>query len=108
MKNIYLIACLLVLCGCGARVSYSNDVETALKSLDKVISNKEMIEGQKENRILRLRSAVSGASSERELYKIYDNLFDEYFQYNIDSTISYAHKKIALAKSLQDSQMMRR
>ena len=106
MKNIYLIACLLVLCGCGARVSYSNDVETALKSLDKVISNKEMIEGQKENRILRLRSAVSGASSERELYKIYDNLFDEYFQYNIDSTISYAHKKIALAKSLQDSQLI--
>ena len=101
-----LLPFLLLLCGCGTSVSYSNDVETALKSLDKVISNKEVIEGQKENRILRLRSAVSGASSDRELYKIYDNLFDEYFQYNIDSTISYAHKKIALAKSLKDSELI--
>ena len=51
MKRLCLISCVLILCGCAGRVRHSYEVETALKSLDQVISNKEMIEGQKENRI---------------------------------------------------------
>lgn len=58
-----------------------------------------MIEGQKENRILRLRNSLSDALSHSERYDVYDDLFDEYFQYNIDSTISYAYRKIELAQS---------
>ena len=81
---------------------YSSDVESALKSLDKVISHKELIEEQKENRIQRLRSSVDDAASDFDRYYIYDNLFNEYFQYNIDSAIAYAHKKIELAKRSGD------
>ena len=102
MKYICQVFCLLILCGCGSRVRYSSDVESALKSLDKVISHKELIEEQKENRIQRLRSSVDNAMSDFDRYYIYDNLFNEYFQYNIDSTIAYAHKKIELAKRSGD------
>ncbi len=102
MKYICQFFCLLILCGCGSRVRYSSDVESALKSLDKVISHKELIEEQKENRIQRLRSSVGNAMSDFDRYYIYDNLFNEYFQYNIDSTIAYAHKKIELAKRSGD------
>ncbi len=102
MKYICQVFCLLILCSCGSRVRYSSDVESALKSLDKVISHKELIEEQKENRIQRLRSSVDDAASDFDRYYIYDNLFNEYFQYNIDSAIAYAHKKIELAKRSGD------
>ena len=98
MKYTCLISCILILCGCAGRVRHSYEVEAALKSLDQVISNKEMIEGQKENRILRLRAGISEAASDEERYGIYNDLFNEYFQYNIDSTISYAYRKIELAE----------
>ena len=107
MKHICLISCILILCGCSGRVRHCHEVETALKSLDKVIAHKEMIEGQKENRIMRLRTSVPKASSDIERYGIYNDLFNEYFQYNIDSTIAYAYRKITLAESLQDDELIR-
>ncbi len=107
MKHICIIACVLILCGCSGRVRHPYEVESALKSLDQVISNKEMIEGQKENRILRLRSGLSAASSDIERYGFYNDLFNEYFQYNIDSTIAYAYRKMALAESYGNDELIR-
>ena len=107
MKYICLISCILILCGCSGRVRHSYEVESALKSLDQVISNKEMIEGQKENRIMRLRTGISEAASDEERYGVYNDLFNEYFQYNIDSTISYAYRKIALAESSGNDGLIR-
>ena len=107
MKHLCLISCILILCGCAGRVRHTYEVEAALKSLDQVISNKQMIEGQKENRILRLRDGVSSAVSDVEKYGIYNELFNEYFQYNIDSTISYAYRKISLAESFGNEELIR-
>ena len=107
MKRLCLISCVLILCGCAGRVRHSYEVETALKSLDQVISNKEMIEGQKENRILRLREGISSAVSDLERYGIYNDLFNEYFQYNIDSTIAYAYRKIELAESSGNDELIK-
>ena len=107
MKHLCLISFILILCGCSGRVRYSSEVEAALKSLDLVISNKEMIEGQKENRILKLRAGVSSAVSDIERYGVYNDLFKEYFQYNIDSTISYAYRKIELAEFSGNEELVR-
>ena len=107
MKHLCLISSLLILCGCAGRVRHSYEVEAALKSLDQVISNKEMIEGQKENRILRLRAGISSAVSDVERYGIYNDLFNEYFQYNIDSTISYAYRKKELAESIGNDELIK-
>ena len=107
MKHICIISCVLILCGCSGRVRHPYEVESALKSLDRVISNKEMIEGQKENRILRLRNGLSAASSDIERYGFYNDLFNEYFQYNIDSTIAYAYRKMALAESSGNDELIR-
>ena len=107
MKYLCLISSLLILCGCSGRVRHSYEVESALKSLDQVISNKEMIEGQKENRIMRLRAGISEAASDEERYGVYNDLFNEYFQYNIDSTISYAYRKIELAESSGNDELIK-
>ena len=107
MKHLCLISFILILCGCSGRVRYSSEVEAALKSLDLVISNKEMIEGQKENRILKLRAGVSSAVSDIERYGVYNDLFNEYFQYNIDSTNSYAYRKIELAEFSGNEELVR-
>lgn len=102
MRCIGFLSFLLILYSCGQRVSYTREVEAALESLDEVICNKEMLEGQKENRIARLKAAMGHPRSDREMYEVYDDLFDEYFQYNIDSTMLYAHRKLELAEKTGD------
>lgn len=106
MKRYVFFALLsLVLSGC-AGVTYSEEVNLALERLDGVIENKEMIEKNKENDIRKLRSSIGGATSDRELYDIYDDLMAEYFQYNVDSVITYAYKKINLAKKIGDPELI--
>lgn len=107
MKRIFILSSVLIMCGCSGSVRHSNEVESALTGLDKVISHKEMIEKQKESHILRLRNNVSGSTSGLDRYAAYNDLFNEYFQYNIDSTIAYAYKKISLAESLDNDELKR-
>lgn len=107
MKYIRIIFCVLVLAGCTGRNRYPKDVEAELVRLDEIISSKEFIEGQKENRMARLKEKVGNCSSDHELYVVYDELFTEYFQYNIDSTLSYASRKMELAEKIGDDDLVK-
>lgn len=81
MKRHVLFVCILILSGCTGKIYYSDEVEKALERLDETIANKEIIEGQKEYRISRLRAELSKCSSDRDRYATYNDLFEEYFQY---------------------------
>lgn len=81
-RTIQVILAVLILSGCVNDIRYSDEVESALDSLDDVIVNKEMIEGQKEYRISVLRDELNSCAPE-EKYDIYNSLFVEYFQYDI-------------------------
>lgn len=59
------IASVLLLPGCGRGVQYPDDVRTALKELDEVIAQKEMIEAQKEDRITQIKGKLADASDDR-------------------------------------------
>jgi len=107
MKYIQLIFYVLILSSCGSNIHYSTEIEIVLERLDEIIANKKTIEGQKENRIAGLRTDINAYTSETDLYNIYDDLFDEYFQYNIDSTIFYAWRKIDLAQTIGDLGLMK-
>ena len=56
---------------------------------------------------MKLRAGVSSAVSDIERYGVYNDLFNEYFQYNIDSTISYAYRKIELAEFSGNEELVR-
>lgn len=92
------IASVLLLPGCGRDVQYPDDVRTALKELDEVIAQKEMIEAQKEDRITQIKGKLAAASDDRQRYELLDELVDEYFQYNIDSTAFLSRLKLSIAE----------
>ena len=92
------IASVLLLPGCGRGVQYPDDVRTALKELDEVIAQKEMIEAQKEDRITQIKGKLADASDDRQRYELLDELVDEYFQYNIDSTAFLSRLKLSIAE----------
>ncbi len=93
-----IIASLLLLTGCGRDVQYPDDVRTALEELDEVIAQKEMIEAQKEDRITKIKGKLAAASDDRQRYELLDELVDEYFQYNIDSTAFLSRLKLSIAE----------
>lgn len=93
-----LFCALLLLTGCGRDVQYPDDVRTALKELDEVIAQKEMIEAQKEDRITQIKGKLADASDDWQRYELLDELVDEYFQYNIDSTAFLSRLKLSIAE----------
>ena len=93
-----LFCALLLLTGCGRDVQYPDDVRTALKELDQVIAQKEMIEAQKEDRITQIKGKLADASDDWQRYELLDELVDEYFQYNIDSTAFLSRLKLSIAE----------
>ena len=93
-----LFCALLLQTGCGRDVQYPDDVRTALKELDEVIAQKEMIEAQKEDRITQIKGKLADASDDWQRYELLDELVDEYFQYNIDSTAFLSRLKLSIAE----------
>lgn len=91
------LAVLLYSCS-GAE--YTLQTETTLDDLDIVIENQEKIERAKEDRISDIRGRLHAAMSPQERYGIYDNLYEEYQKYRLDSAIAYAHEKEKLAQTI--------
>lgn len=81
------------------------DVNDALETLDEVIGRKELIEAAKNESIRQKHSLLSMAESPEEKYGILDQLYSEFYQYDIDSAIFYARTKLGLARQM-DSEMI--
>ena len=81
------------------------DVNDALERLDEVIGRKELIEAAKNESIRQKHSLLSMAESPEEKYGILDQLYSEFYQYDIDSAIFYARTKLGLARQM-DSEMI--
>ena len=102
-----IIALLLLLTGCGREIQYPDDVRIALEELDEVIAQKEMIEAQKEDRITQIKGKLANASDDRQRYGFLDELVDEYFQYNIDSTAYFSRLKLSIAERTGNIDLIR-
>ena len=72
--------------------NYSPEVSRILGELDRTLEEKHLYEKLKNDRIRKIKDGHSGSE-----YEIYDRLYDEYYQYNIDSAIMYARKKQEIA-----------
>lgn len=83
--------------GCTGSISYTDETKSVLQDLDKVIGERAGIDRDKAIRIGEIKASLDGNPSPAERYEIYDRLYDEYYQYDIDSAITYARKKLSIA-----------
>lgn len=100
MNWIAIIAlCLPLLSGGG--------VQGALKELDRALEQKERYVQLKQSRIAQLKQRGGKAADSPDLYHYYDDLFDEYYRFDVDSAFFYAHQKIKLARQLDQPALLR-
>lgn len=91
----YFLALVSVLSGCCSEKD--RQIRDTLKELDDVISRQEEIESAKDSYIELIKGRYSEAMSHDEKYSIFDELYNEYYNYNIDSAIFYARTKLDIA-----------
>ena len=92
---LYFLALVSVLSGCCSEKD--RQIRNTLKELDDVISRQEEIESAKDSYIELIKGRYSEAMSPDEKYTILDELYNEYYNYNIDSAIFYARTKLDIA-----------
>lgn len=92
---LYFLALVSVLSGCCSEKD--RQIRDTLKELDNVISRQEEIESAKDSYIELIKGRYSEAMSPDEKYTIFDELYNEYYNYNIDSAIFYARSKLDIA-----------
>lgn len=92
---LYFLALVSVLSGCCSEKD--RQIRDTLKELDNVISRQEEIESAKDSYIELIKGRYSEAMSPDEKYTILDELYNEYYNYNIDSAIFYARTKLDIA-----------
>lgn len=99
---ICVAAAIAAVAGCGDANDMDRDVVQAIRELDTVIENATIIEEGKHARIESLRSRLQTDISADERYWVMNDLFNEYFQYDVDSALFYSHSKMELAMELDD------
>ena len=92
---LYFLALVSVLSGCCSEKD--RQIRDTLKELDDVISRQEEIESAKDSYIELIKGRYSEAMSPDEKYTILDELYNEYYNYNIDSAFFYARTKLDIA-----------
>lgn len=96
---IYAIAlCLPLLGGTG--------LQEALKELDGAIERKDYYNQLKLSRISQLKQRSSKTAEGQDQYYYLDDLYDEYFRFNVDSAYYYAHRKLDLAQQLDQKELV--
>lgn len=97
-----IIFLLLSLMSCIEPIRYDDRTETILQQLDEAIINQTTYEQIKEQRISSIKGLLRNIDSPRQVYSIYDNLYEEYYRYDLDSAMQYAHRKLILATEMND------
>ena len=87
----------LAISGCRSRSVHDAGIRNILEQLDRTVADRDIHTQKKEARIAGKKSLLDENMADEERYKIYDRIYDEYYQYNLDSAIVYAKKKSALA-----------
>ena len=82
----------------GCAKTDGGDNKRMLEALDRTIAERDIYERIKLERIDSIKAEIRPGISDSLKYEIYDRLFDEYYQYDIDSAIFYAREKLSSAK----------
>jgi len=84
----------------------SENVDSLLGVLDKIITNHQQYSNKKEEKLLNLKELLRITTSSQQQFIVCGQLFDEYFYYQKDSALIYAKKRLKIAKQLQDESLI--
>lgn len=96
LSKMILAAAAIALVSCNN--SGSKELEQLLTELDCALEQREIYETRKQEDIRNIREGLTEIETPEKRYEIYDKLYDEYYQYHIDSAIFYANLKLRLAR----------
>lgn len=106
MNILVFVLPLIVLAG-SCSGGFRPETEAALDALDAVMNDRERIETSKLEKIGKYYDRLSEAQSDSAEYFILDALYDEYYQYDIDSAIFYARTKLDLASGMESDRLLK-
>lgn len=86
----------------GSLLISQPDWEKALLELDHNLARETALDRKLEDRIDSLRISLSRERGPSSRYRLLDEIFDCYFKYDLDSALSYAHRKEAVARQTQN------
>lgn len=91
---------------CNRAELNSSDVILALEQLDQKLDKAAEFERFKEQRLLDIKSKATHCSPDEDLYRIYDELYNEYSKYDLDSAACYLEKKQKVAERCGNESMI--
>lgn len=96
------LLCLITSCSFenGKRSSVEELTAVSLMSLDSVIANHDRDILKKELRLDSIRLKAQLATDKQKKYELYNQIYSEYYSYDLDSAISYAVRKNEIARML--------
>lgn len=100
MQNLLLIIFILV--SLSSASASKKEVDSLLHVLDAVISERAQYAKAKELKIEGLKQDFDNARASKQSYLIYQEIFKEYRNYNLDSALFVANKQHTLSSDLQE------
>ena len=81
--------------------------DSLLFVLDKTIQEKSIYAEKRERRIDSLQTLLNVEADLERRHEIYQRLYEQYRQYNMNSALSVAEKKLMIAEELQNGQFIK-
>lgn len=99
LTTITLLSFTTVLTACIHESSYPEEIENELNVLDRIVDDSSRYKEAKQKKISDKLSSLRPEDSDTYRYGIYDEVYREYYQYNLDSAMTYAKKKLVIAQN---------
>lgn len=76
--------------------------QALLKELDNALDMRQQYDATKEKRIVALKAKTKKVSQPQQLLRLYDEIYQEYYVFKLDSALAYASKGYELASKAND------
>ena len=103
--NLVPVFLLFLLPACQAGRERTPGWETALRELDRSLSQEARISRMHVANLADLKIQFKHTADPRARYRLCDRIFDGYLKYDVDSALRYAHLKDAIAAQAGDSEL---
>ena len=87
-------------------INATQNTDSLLKVLDKIVSNRKQYSDKKEKKLLQLKELLQITTSAEQQFAVCGQLIDEYYYYQKDSALVYAKKSIKIANQIHDNHMV--
>ena len=102
-KTGLLPTCILSLLSLQTVNAQQNDISRLYDTIDNLIENRKDLFVEKEIRLKVLKDDLQRSTSEDQLFKINERIYDEYMAYDFDSAYYYINKNVERQRALGDA-----